>query len=246
MATLKRWNGSSWVTVPNGSAVKYWNGSSWVAAKGVYYWSGSSWVKCWNVSDPVTLTYDADFTSNIRWEDWQFDYDSISSSTSAKDEAVLMIGRYNGGYPYHYVGIAGFNSSSLNSAMNTRPTVVSARVRLYREGGSGLFTVSGANPLRIGIWTQSNYRSLQNPNDVANYDDWSPLVTEDVDGWARDTYIWVDINPSQINDIRAGKALLLSEVTSGYKSSGGTTNLYSKIGGIVTGREPRLEVTLDF
>ena len=37
-ATLKYWNGSSWVTKP----LKYWNGSSW-QTKSLKYWDGVSW-----------------------------------------------------------------------------------------------------------------------------------------------------------------------------------------------------------
>ena len=37
-ATLKYWNGSSWVTKP----LKYWNGSSW-QTKSLKYWDGASW-----------------------------------------------------------------------------------------------------------------------------------------------------------------------------------------------------------
>lgn len=249
MATLKRWNGSSWVTVPNGSAVKRWNGSSWVNATGVYYWNGSSWIKCWNKSDPTTINLDADFTSNIRWEGGGsgiFDWDSISSNPSNKGQADIMVGRYNGSYPYHYVGIIGFPQASLVSAMNTRPTVVSARLRLQRISGSGLGTLSGANPLRIGTWVQTNFRSTPYLSDPGNHDDWSPLTSENVNGWAGGSSIWIDIPAQNVIDQKNGWGLVLSEITTGYKSSGGTTNLYSKIGNITDGTRPRLEVTLDY
>ena len=42
MPSLHRYNGSSWVPVPNGEAVQFYSGG-WSAAKNLQYYDGSDW-----------------------------------------------------------------------------------------------------------------------------------------------------------------------------------------------------------
>lgn len=240
MATLKRWNGSSWVTVPDGTAFKYWNGSAWVNPNAVKYWNGSSWVTCWNKSDPQTLTVTADFTSNIRVTSWD-----AAGESSNNAQANPRIGRFNGSQPYHYIGILGFPMSSISSAMGTRPTITGGRVYIYRLSGSGLSTATGT--LRIGTWTQSNFRNTPSVSSIGSYTDFSPLRSHNVGNWTDPSGQWFDLDPQHVQDLVNGRGLTISEVTTGWTSSGGTTSLYSKIAGIQNGSNlPRLEVTIDY
>lgn len=64
---IKRWNGSSWVSVAEGG-IRTWNGSSWVdyfnngtnlpsetpSTRGIYRWTGSAWYAIWaDIPDPT-------------------------------------------------------------------------------------------------------------------------------------------------------------------------------------------------
>lgn len=245
MPGLYRWNGSSWVQVPDGNALKYWNGSAWVNPNALKYWNGTSWVTAWNKSDPQTLTVTADFTSTVRYN--SAGYYSWDPTGSNADDTIVepRVGRFNGSQPYHYGAILGFPMSSIITALGTRPNIVSARTRMYRLSGSGLGTASGT--MRIGTWTQNSWRSTPSINNIANYTDFAPLASEVISAWTYPSYQWMDIDPQHVTDLVNGRALFLAEITTGWNSSGGTTNLYSKFAGIETGSNlPELEVTIDY
>ena len=244
MATLKRWSGSSWVTVPNGTALKYWNGSSWVNPMALKYWDGNSWETAWNKSDPITLTTTANFTTNIRYNGYSYGYDA-NASASNNTQANPMIGRYGGSYPYHFAGIIGFNMSAISAAYASRPRILSARINIERRAGSGLGTLSGASPIRIGTWKRGSWRALPSVSSTASFVDFNPMTSYDPNGWSSGTR-WISIDPVHALDMINGWGLVLSEVTASFSSSGGTTNLYSRIGGIAVGVTPTLEVTLDY
>lgn len=248
MPSLKRWNGSAWVAVPDGTAVKFWDGGAWVNPSTVRYWNGSSWVTAWNKSDPQTLTVDADFTSAVRYNG-AGSYPWDPTNEGVDDEVKVRFGAFRGTYPYHYLGIIGFPMSTIISAMETRPNIVSARLRMNRESGVGWGTVPSTTPIRIGSWTQGSWRSTPTINDPANYTDFAPLASPDIGGWNTGN-LWMNINAQHAQDLVNGRALVVAEVTTGWnvsQGSGGTwTDAYSRCGGVAAGTRPRLEVTIDY
>lgn len=251
MSILKRWNGSSWVTVPDGTAVKYWNGSSWQIPSAVRYWNGSSWQPAWLKTDPVTRSYYPTFTTNLRWEGSHVEYDSNHSNQSNRGAAALGLGRYNGSYPYHYVSLLRFAGTAVGgyatiaAQLGARPVVKSATLRLYRESGVGLQYPGGY--IRFGVWTQANIESLPATN-MTSYIDWSPQNAYDIAGWQRTQNKVFSLSPQLIYDMAAGKSIMFSEVTSGHTTSGGTTNAHSQIRGLNSAdnaTRPYLTVTFD-
>lgn len=247
MSILKYWNGSTWVLVPDGSAVKYWNGSTWVVPNSVKYWNGSTWVTAWTKASPKTITLYADFATNLRHSGFGAVYDS--SATAGNDAAAdLFIGRYNGSQPYHFLSLIGFNSATLAAELATRPVVKSAALRLYRKPGAGYGSPAG--DLVTGIWTQSNARSLPATTLSGTYNDFTPYAATSIDGWAYDTTRWFTMNGQHVLDLAAGKVLSISEVIGGFTTSGATTPAYSKIYGLAEGyntsKMPAITVTLDY
>lgn len=248
MSKLHRWNGSSWVLVPDGTDFKYWNGSAWVNPTAVKYWDGDSWETAWSKSDPKILTFTANFTTNLRHSSSGAQYDSTgSASNDAK--ADLYVGRYGGSVPYHFLSLMGFKNSNeggtLAAELAVRPAIKTCAVYLRRRSGAGLGSPSGN--VVTGIWTQSNYASLPATTLSGTHDDWSPADTTSISGWAYEAGKWVGVDPQHVWDIAAGKALIVSEVTSGYTTSGGTTNAYSRIYGLTdVAKAPVLKLTLDY
>lgn len=254
MSLLKYWNGSAWTLVPDGTMVKYWNGSSWVMPSNVWYWSGSAWVNAWKKSNPATYTFYPTFTTNIRWDGSAVDYDS-NLTASNDGEATLGLGRYNGEKPYHYTSLLKFDGNAINASTTTlaealaaRPVCTSATLRLYRNTGIGLGSPSGY--LRTGIWTQLNAHTLPATSLDGRYHDWSQTTTNDIAGWTTGSSKTFTLDPEQIEALPSGKSLMFSEVTSGYTTSGGTTNAHSQIYGLNDGsydtaKVPLLTVTLD-
>jgi hypothetical protein len=80
-------------------------------------------------SDPVTYYFDASNSRAARGTSW-------ASSSQTGGASVLRQGRVTTNYPWFGVaefnGSAYYTTSSLNTLMNTRPYVVSARLRLTR------------------------------------------------------------------------------------------------------------------
>lgn len=253
MSLLKYWSGSAWTLIPDGIMFKYWTGSAWAYPNAVWYWSGSAWVKAWSKSDPATYTFYPTFTTNLRWDGSAVDYDS-NLSQSNDGLADLLLGRYNGEKPYQAVSLMQFKgnniggSTTLAEALAVRPAVKSASVRLYRNPGAGLTYPAGY--LRTGVWTQANAQNMPATTLDGTYNDWSPTGTHDIDGWTTGSAKSFSIEPQHILDMNAGKTLMFSEVTSGYTTSGGTTNAYSQIYGLEggsydTAKVPVLTVNLD-
>jgi hypothetical protein len=253
MSLIKYWNGSAWAVVPDGTAMKYWSGSAWVTANAVWYWSGSAWVKAWTKSSPATYTFYPTFTTNLRWDGANVDYDS-NLSQSNDGLADLGLGRYNGEKPYHYTSLLKFDGDATNSAttlveaLAARPVCKSATLRLYRNPGKGLGSPVGY--LRMGIWSQLNANLMPATSLDGRYHDWSDVVVNDIAGWTSSTNKVFTVSPQHIYDLAADKSLMFSEVTSGYTTSGGTTNAHSEIYGLEGGSYntslvPLLTVNLD-
>lgn len=253
MSILKRWDGSAWVLVPDGSMVKIWNGSAWVSPASVKYWNGTAWVNAWTQTDPITLTFYATLTTSLRWSGSSNVYDA-SGSHDDDTKADMHIGRYGGTYPYHYTSMMHFRDPSnegggtLDTAMGIRPVVKSASLRLRRVS-SGLGSPAGN--IRVGTWTQGFLETLP-PTDLSGiYHDWDPMTVTSVSGWSIDTTKTIPVDPVNVTDLIFGKSLMLAEVISGYKTSGPTTSAYMKLYGLNDGAPdlalaPLLTVTLDY
>ncbi|MBA3551113.1 hypothetical protein H0W32_02820 [Patescibacteria group bacterium] len=175
-------------------------------------------------------------------------------TASDDTKATLGLGRYNGEKPYHYTSIMLFGGDSiyvpdtLVEAMVARPVVKTATLRLYRNLGVGLNSPTGY--LRMGVWSQLNSQTLPPTTLDGTYHDWSAPIATDIAGWIRGELKTVSVPWQAIHSLKDGKALMFSEVTSGYKTSGGTTNAHSQIYGLNNGspdlaKIPLLAVTLD-
>ncbi len=138
MSILKRWDGSAWILVPDGGAVKYWNGSAWVNPTAVRYWNGSAWIEAWSKSNPATYYFYPTLTTNMRWDGANVDYDS-NLTANDNTKATLGLGRYNGSLPYHYTSVLLFNGNdiyntiTLAAALAARPVVKSTSLSFISQ-----------------------------------------------------------------------------------------------------------------
>ena len=220
MSKLKRYNGSSWVTVPDGTALKYYNGSSWVNPTALKYFNGSSWVTAWNKSDPVTYTYYPWFCDNLRHGT------TNAWTTSSSNEP--HIGAYNGSYPYPYVGVISIgNSTDGNSAHNadqviqTRPVIKSITLRLTRASGVGLnaSTVSGTMNVGTMSYPVADWGTGTMAT-VDNYFDFNPNSTYSLSGWDYNASKTITLNAQHGYDmINSDRALIISGQTSNFTST---------------------------
>jgi hypothetical protein len=250
MSILKRWNGSSWVTVPDGSSVKYWGGSNWVIPNAVKYWNGSSWQTAWTKSNPITLTFIPSVTTSLRWDGNSTEWDHPATSNNGA-KADMFLGRYGGSAPYHFTSLMKFdaqseeNQGTLQQAMTARPVVKNASIRLNRVE-SGLNSPAGY--LRIGTFDQQNIQTLPSTTVDGSRHDWPGHTATSVTGWSFGENKTFPVAAKTINGLDAGKALMFAEVMSDYKNSGGTTSAYMMIYGVRgsnSGLVPKLTVTLD-
>jgi hypothetical protein len=202
------------------------------------------------MNDPETYTFRADFTTAIRQTDSGATYDS-SATADDNTQAHMFNGRFNGTYPRHFTSVMGFGTAveggTLASRLAVRPVIKSASLDLFRLEGAGVSSPSGY--LRMGAWTQSNFRSLPSTSLSGTYHDWSPIRSHVINGWSEGTWKNFVIDAQHIIDLKDGKGLMFSEVTSGYTTNGSTTNAYMSIAGKVGsgfGLDPHLTVTLDY
>lgn len=220
MASLKRWNGSSWTSVPDGTAVNYWNGSSFVNPNAVKYWNGSSWATAWQKSDPVTYTYNTWFTDNLRHGT------SNAWTTSSSNEP--HIGAFNGTYPYPYVGVLSIGNSpdghpAAETAIQTRPVIKEITLKLTRASGVGLNSSVVAGTMNIGILDKAYSASNWSTGTMADLDDdfdFNPNSTENLSGWDYDTSRTISLDPQHGYDMINGDyALIIAGQTSGFTST---------------------------
>lgn len=249
MSRIYRWNGSSWVNVPDGTAFRYWNGSSWVNPQTVRYWNGSSWVTAWNKSDPVTYTYYAWFTGNLR-------HGTSNAWTTTSDNDDVYIGAFAGTYPYHFGGVVSIGDSTdgdpgkaANVVIQTRPVIKSISLRITRQGDAGNSAPSGN--MYIGTLGQPTFWGRTGTmSTVSSYFDWSPVTTYSVSGWGFNQERTISIEAQHGYDmINSSYGLLLSGVTSGYTTAvGSNSGNYMKFHGAdeSTSLRPMFTVTFDY
>ena len=257
MSLLKYWNGSSWVLVPDGTAVKYWSGSAWTNPSFVKYWNGSSWVTAWSKSDPVTYHYYPAYTVNVRAGSTPpvGVYDS-GGSAADNAQADLYIGAFAGSFPYHYQSYMSFGASvegpTIGAALAVRPNVTSASLRLTRTGASGSSPATGT--LYTGLWTQSGFNSLPSTSvgTSPEYHDFVGGTSASITGLTYNGETSVSVSQTQVDALGAGtKALMLAGInTSSFTSSvGSTTGNYMAFLGNengAAGTRPYLSITFDY
>lgn len=251
MSRLYLNNGPGYSNIPDGDRIRFWTGSSYAVPSEIRAWNGGAYVSVWSRSNPITATFYPSFTTNLRWNGSTTQYDG--PGTSSNDAAAdLFIGRFGGSFPYHYVSLLQFNGipslegyGTLAELMATRPVVKGANLRLYRLAG-GFSNPSGY--IRIGTWTQASAQTLPATNLTGSYMDWDPQAVSDVGGWLHGQNRAFGVYPQTIYDMAAGKSIMISEVTSGHTTSGGTSTAYSRIIGNTTidlAKLPILTVALD-
>lgn len=245
MSLLKRYNGSSWVTVPDGTAFKYYNGSSWVNPDAVKYYNGSSWVTAWNKSDPIILRYavtDAQ-TFALQGSTWMWNPTGTAN--------YAYVGRYS--TSNDRIGVYNFNlssptsgSGSLSSNLATRPVVKSAFFTTKRDSSSGSSAASGT--IYLGVYTGAfnsgtpNYNQLDfSPNTYLTWGPGNYLGFDQIHTWTLGASFGQALADALVN----GDYLAMSARTSGW-GSGSTDGIYSKWRGPATGYTGYLDITLDY
>ena len=246
MSILKRWNGSSWVTVPDGTAVKYWNGSSWVNPNAVKYWNGSIWVTAWSKSDPITLRYSVTDAQTMGRAATYMEWNPVGNPGYA------YVGCYDGGRDR--VGVYNFNlstptsgSGSLSSNLSTRPVVKSAFFTTKRDSSSGSSIATGT--IYLGVYTGAYYSGTPDYNLL----DFSPTAsltwTSSYTLGFSQVHTWTlgaSYGQALANALVAGDFLAMSARTSNWDTGKSTDSIYSKWQGPATGYTGYLDITLDY
>lgn len=245
MSKIYRHNGSQWVNVPDGTAIKYHNGSSWVNPTSIAYYNGG-WQTAWNKSAPVTYTYYTWFEDNLRH--------GTSNAWTTNGDNYPYIGRFNGTYPYHFAGVLSLGNSTdgvtahnADQVIATRPVIKSISLRLTRHSSSGSSSPSGN--MNIGTMSHPQPWNTGTMSTISSTFDFSPVTTYGVSGWGFSTTRTIDIQPQHGYDmINSGRALIMSEVTSGYTTSGSSTGAYMKFhgGGDGDSIRPMFTITFDY
>lgn len=249
MSILKYWNGSAWTLVPDGTAFKYWNGSSWVNPNFVKYWNGSSWATAWSKTDPVTYTYYAGYSNNLR-------NGTSNAFTTTSDPSSAYIGAFAGTYPYHFASIVslgdptdGNSSHNASTVIATRPVIKSISLRLTRQSTTGTSGPTGSLYIGSLSYPVASWGS-GTMSTISSTFDWSPVVTHDVSGWGFSTTRTIDLNVQHGYDmINSSRGLLLGGTTGSYTTSvGSSTGNYMKFEGYNAGTSvrPMFTVTFDY
>lgn len=244
MSKLYRHNGSSWVNVPDGDKVLYHNGSSWVNPTEVLYHNGSSWVTAWNKSDPVTYSYYTWFDDNLRH--------GTSNAWTTTSDNLPYIGRFGGTYPYHFAGVMSLGNPvnsgdpTASAALGTRSVIKSIYLRLTRHSTSAGVSSPTGN-MNIGTMSYPQPWNTGTMSTISATFDFSPVTTYSVNGWGFGVTKTIEIEPQHGYDmIDNGRPLIISEVTSGYTTSGSSTGAYMKFWGNGDGDSVRPMFTITF
>lgn len=242
-------SGGGYVLVPDGNKILVCDGANYNIPTEVRVCNGATYVGVWSKSDPITLNFYPTLTTTLRWNGSFPEYDGPGTAAD-NTKADLFLGRYNGSYPYHYTSLLRFAGASIEgptlaTALAARPFVKSATMRLHRVSG-GYSSPTGY--LRVGSWIQTPVESQPATSLNGSYHDWDPQQPNDVAGWSygQNKTFWVP--PQVVYDHNAGRAIMFSEVLSGYTSSGATTGAYMRIAGLTTSdgnKLPVLTVVLD-
>ncbi len=248
MPSLHRYNGSSWVQVPNGEAVQVYSGG-WSAAKNLQYYDGG-WQVAWQKSDPITYHFYASDDVAYRTSGWRSDLRVGSYGFGDHMSFFKFTGTSN--YLYDAGGtitIGGADQKTLTAALADRGTVTSAKLHLYRDTGGYGTIPGGASSYFIGHNTGGFNTG------VPIFDSTYPSTLA-VGGWVADSGKEATLDKGIIGEVKDGRAIVVGNVSnvSSLTYPGGNDTNYSVLYdntdtsapyGIFYKR-PRLEVTLDF
>lgn len=245
MPSLHRYNGSSWVQVPNGEAVQFYSGG-WNAAKNLQYHDGSDWQIVWQKSDPVTYNFYASDDVAYRTSGWRSEL--RVGSYGFGDHMSFFKFTDTSAYAIDDNGALTTNKT-LSSALSDRGTVTSAKLHLYRDTGGYGTIPSGAAPYYIG----HNTGGFNTGTPVFDTSHQSTLA---VGGWAADTGREATLDVDIIDEVKDGKAIVVGNVNnvSSLTYPGGNDTNYSALYDntdtsfyiLTYFKRPRLEVTLDY
>ena len=245
MATLKRYTGSSWVTVPNGTAVQRYSGG-WDSPKHVKYWDGSSWEIAWSKSDPITYNFYASDDVAYRTTGWRSEL--RVGSYGFGDHMSFFKFTDTSAYAIDDNGDVTTNKT-LSAALSDRGTVTSAKLHLYRDTGGYGTIPSGAGSYFIG----HNTGGFNTGTPVFDTSHQSTLA---VGGWAAETGKEATLDVNIIDEVKDGKAIVVGNVNnvSSLTYPGGNDTNYSALYDntdtsffiLTYYKRPRLEVTLDY
>lgn len=244
MSRLNYYSGG-WKNLPDGTRFKYYD-NGWKNPNKVAVYDGSQWVTVWNKSDPVTYSYYTWFDDNLRH--------GTSNAWTTTSDNLPYIGRFGGTYPYHFAGVLSLGSpTDGNSAHNadtiiaTRPVIKSISLRLTRHSTSaGVSSPTGNMNIGTMSYPVASWGS-GTMTTVSSTFDFSPVTTYSVNGWGFGVTKTIDIEPQHGYDmINSQRALIMSEVTSGYTTSGSSTNAYMKFWGNGDGDSVRPMFTITF
>jgi hypothetical protein len=232
-------NGSTWVTVPNGTAIRVHNGTTWTTAKGVYVHNGTTWQQAWSQSDPLTVA------SNVAGaETFRRSAGGTMSWNPAGDAGYAYIGRTSGSYDN--VGCFNVTNGLYALAMGDRQTVTSASFTLKRGPSSGSSSISGT--VYLGLYTGV----FNSGTPLYTNLDFTPSGSKVLSSVGFDDVITFDLGTTfgqTVNDaIRADGSVVLafSVRTSGWDATGSADGLYSKWRGPSTAYTGSLSITCDY
>lgn len=240
MATLKRYTGSSWVTVPNGTAVKYYSGG-WQNPDHLKYYDGSNWQIAWSKSDPEVYYFEATATNSYRYSGWRGSND-LRVGSFADSGRPAGYGDHVGVISFHGATDTLGSGKTIAQALQERPNCSSATVVLKRRSGTGFSTTGTGNTWytghtsNLGSGTVGMSTTYQVPT--------TGTAVNGPDTWTGGGQSIFNVSTSLAEQLQSFY-LYVSNTTS-LSSTGGYDDDYSALDGHSDTDPPQLRVTLDY
>ncbi len=234
VSTLRRWTGSTWELVPNGTDFSYSaDGSTFINPVKMQRWTGSAWVDVWLKSDPMTFQHSPT------------DSESFRPPGQGGWRGGVLIYQESFGFGDH-IGCMAFDYAAIKAQLDVRPNVTAARIKIKREN-----TVHGDSSAFLLLWSLSpsavdgsNNLITSGQPDLVNGS--GPEIGSNVYG--RGDFEWETIEDMDfINRFRLETARGLAIARSETLSDPGDENTdYAKFHGWNQSDPPILEFTCDF